>query len=158
MDVRPSPTLTGSVRAGRWHRTGDVGHLDERGRVWIEGRLAHVVTTAEEVVTPVGVEQRAETVTGIARAALVGIGPRAARQLVVVAEPDAAVVPGVKRTTVADPVLSQAVREATGRNLVAVLLVPALPTDVRHNSKIDRAKVSSWAERVLAGERAGALA
>ncbi|MEW9265611.1 alpha/beta fold hydrolase [Kineococcus endophyticus] len=158
VDVRPSPTLLGSVRAGRWHRTGDVGHLDERGRVWIEGRLAHVVTTADEVVTPVGVEQRAETVAGIARAALVGVGPRAARQLVVVAEPDAAVVPGVKRTTVADPVLSQAVREVTGRNLVAVLLVPALPTDVRHNSKIDRAKVSSWAERVLAGERAGALA
>ncbi len=51
-----------------------------------------------------------------------------------------------------------AVREATGRNLVAVLLVSALPTDVRHNSKIDRARVSSWAERVLAGERAGALA
>jgi acyl-CoA synthetase (AMP-forming)/AMP-acid ligase II/pimeloyl-ACP methyl ester carboxylesterase len=158
VDVRPSPTLLGSVRAGRWHRTGDVGHLDDRGRVWIEGRLAHVVTTADEVVTPVGVEQRAETVPGIARAALVGIGPRAARQLVVVAEADTAVVATVKRTTVADPQLSQAVRTATGRNLVAVLLVPALPTDVRHNSKIDRAKVSAWAERVLAGERAGALA
>ncbi|MEZ0493763.1 alpha/beta fold hydrolase [Kineococcus sp. TBRC 1896] len=158
VDVRPSPTLLGAVRAGRWHRTGDVGHLDERGRVWIEGRLAHVVTTAEEVVTPVGVEQRAETVAGIARAALVGVGPRAARQLVLVAEPDPAVVAGLRRTTVADPVLAQAVREATGRNLVAVLLVPALPTDVRHNSKIDRVRVSSWAGRVLAGERAGALA
>jgi hypothetical protein len=33
-----------------------------------------------------------------------------------------------------------------------------LPTDVRHNSKIDRAKVSAWAERVLAGEKAGRLA
>nr|WP_281373358.1 alpha/beta fold hydrolase [Kineococcus aurantiacus] len=154
VDVRPSPTLRGTVRAGRWHRTGDVGHLDEQGRVWVEGRLAHVVTTADEVVTPVGVEQRAESVPGIARAAFVGIGPRAARQLVVVAEATDA----VRRTTVADPVLSQAVRTATGRNLVAVLLVPALPTDVRHNSKIDRARVTAWAERVLAGERAGKLA
>ncbi|WP_432541995.1 alpha/beta fold hydrolase [Kineococcus sp. SYSU DK002] len=154
VDVRPSPTLLGAVRPGRWHRTGDVGHLDERGRVWVEGRLAHVVVTADEVVTPVGVEQRAEQVPGIARAAFVGIGPRAARQLVVVAEATAP----VRRTTVADPVLSQAVREATGRNLAAVLLVPALPTDVRHNSKIDRARVTAWAERVLAGERAGRLA
>ena len=26
----------------RWHRTGDVGHLDERGRLWVEGRMPHV--------------------------------------------------------------------------------------------------------------------
>ncbi|NAZ75827.1 alpha/beta fold hydrolase [Kineococcus sp. T13] len=158
VDVLPSPALRAAVGAGRWHRTGDVGHLDEAGRVWIEGRLAHVVVTADEVVTPVGVEQRAESVEGVARAALVGVGPRAARQLVVVAEADAAAGGPVARTTVAGPELSQAVRVATGRNLAAVLLVPALPTDVRHNSKIDRARVGAWAERTLAGERAGRLA
>jgi hypothetical protein len=65
--------------------------------------------------------------------------------------------PAVARTTVADPDLAQAVRTATGRNLVAVLLVPALPTDVRHNSKIDRARVAAWAERALAGDRVGPL-
>ena len=27
-----------------WHRTGDVGHLDDEGRLWVEGRLVHVVT------------------------------------------------------------------------------------------------------------------
>ena len=158
VDVRPSPELRAAVGAGRWHRTGDVGHLDEAGRVWIEGRLAHVVVTADEVVTPVGIEQRAEGVEGIARAALVGVGPRAARQLVVVAEAGTAAGGPVRRTTVADPELAQAVRTATGRNLAAVLLVPALPTDVRHNSKIDRARVGAWAERTLAGERAGRLA
>ncbi|WP_432484580.1 alpha/beta fold hydrolase [Kineococcus esterisolvens] len=156
--VRPSAELARALGAGRWHRTGDVGHLDEAGRVWIEGRLAHVVVTADEVVTPVGPEQRAESVDGIARAALVGVGPREARQLVVVAEPETAVTGAVGRTTVAPPALAEAVRRATGRNLAAVLLVPALPTDVRHNSKIDRVRVASWAERVLAGDRAGRLA
>ncbi len=156
--VRPSQELAEAVGAGRWHRTGDVGHLDDAGRVWIEGRLTHVVVTADEVVTPVGVEQRAESVDGIARAALVGVGPRQARQLVVVAEPETAVTGPVGRTTVADPALARAVRHATGRNLAAVLLVPALPTDVRHNSKIDRVRVAAWAERVLAGEKAGRLA
>ncbi|WP_432549098.1 alpha/beta fold hydrolase [Kineococcus arenarius] len=155
--VRPSAELARALGAGRWHRTGDVGHLDDAGRVWVEGRLAHVVVTADEVVTPVGVEQRAESVDGVARAALVGVGPREARQLVVVAEAEEAVTGPVRRTTVAPPSLAEAVRVATGRGLAAVLLVPALPTDVRHNSKIDRVRVAAWAERVLAGEKAGRL-
>ncbi len=29
----------------RWHRTGDVGHLDAQGRVWVEGRMPHVLVT-----------------------------------------------------------------------------------------------------------------
>lgn len=138
----------------RWHRTGDVGHLDAEGRVWVEGRLAHVIVTPRGVVTPVGAEQRAEQVDGIARAALVGVGPAHARQLALVAEAE----PGVRRTTVADPALADAVREATGQPLVAILLVEALPTDVRHNSKIDRVAVSAWAEGVLAGRRMPPLA
>ncbi|WP_432546514.1 alpha/beta fold hydrolase [Kineococcus sp. SYSU DK004] len=152
--VRPSAALAAANPSGRWHRTGDVGHVDERGRLWVQGRLAHVVVTADEVVTPVGLEQRAETVEGIARAALVGVGPRHARRLAVVAEAD----PPVRRTTVAAPATARAVRRATGRDVVAVLLVPALPTDVRHNSKIDRVRVATWAGRVLAGQRAGRLA
>ena len=108
-----------------------------------------MVVTADGVVTPVGTEQRAETVDGIARAALVGVGPRAARQLVVVAEASEP----VRRTTVAPPPLARAVRAATGRDLAAVLLVPALPTDIRHNSKIDRSRLAAWAERLLAGAK-----
>ena len=39
-----------------WHRTGDVGHFDEQGRLWVEGRLAHVLVTADGPVTPVAAE------------------------------------------------------------------------------------------------------
>ena len=28
-----------------WHRSGDVGHLDETGRLWIEGRIGDIITT-----------------------------------------------------------------------------------------------------------------
>ncbi|OOB89240.1 hypothetical protein, partial [Rathayibacter sp. VKM Ac-2630] len=50
----------GAVPGERWHRTGDVGRVDSDGRLWVEGRLPHVVVTAEGVVTPVGPEQRIE--------------------------------------------------------------------------------------------------
>jgi hypothetical protein len=51
--------------------------------------------------------------------------------------------------------LADAVRAAVSVPVAAVLAVPGLPVDIRHNSKIDRARVAAWAERVLAGGRAG---
>ncbi|WP_085483740.1 alpha/beta fold hydrolase [Agreia pratensis] len=136
----------------RWHRTGDVGHLDAQGRLWVEGRLPHVVVTAGGVVTPVGPEQKIESVLGVGRVALAGIGPRGTQQLVVVLETD----PPAHRAALADSDLGAAVRHAAGLDIAAVLVVPALPTDIRHNSKIDRSALSRWAEGVLSGEKLSA--
>ncbi|WP_188037846.1 AMP-binding protein, partial [Actinotalea sp. JY-7885] len=77
---------TRGVPGARWHRTGDVGHLDAAGRLWVEGRLDHVVTTADGVVTPVGLEQAIEAVEAVARAAVVGVGPAGTQLLVAVVE------------------------------------------------------------------------
>ncbi|PJJ71591.1 acyl-CoA synthetase (AMP-forming)/AMP-acid ligase II [Diaminobutyricimonas aerilata] len=132
----------------RWHRTGDVGHLDAEGRLWIEGRMPHVAVTADGPVTPVGVEQRLETVEGVTRAGLAAIGPRGTQQLVAVLE-----TPAARRAALADLDLATAARTAAGLPLAAVLTVPTLPTDIRHNSKIDRTRLSRWADDVLAGGR-----
>jgi acyl-CoA synthetase (AMP-forming)/AMP-acid ligase II/pimeloyl-ACP methyl ester carboxylesterase len=138
------------------HRTGDVGHLDAAGRLWVEGRLAHVVATADGPVTPVGVEQRAESVDGVAAAAAVGVGPAGTQQVAVVVVPE----PGTPARRTAAPLLAgealaAAVRAAADTPVAAVLVADALPVDVRHASKVDRARVAAWAGRVLAGERAG---
>lgn len=139
-------------RDGRWHRTGDVGHLDADGRLWIEGRLPHVLVTAEGPVAPVGAEQDAERVDGVRRAAVVGVGPAGLQRAVAVVETFA----GARRAGLADAALAAAVRASARIPIVAVLEVPALPTDIRHNSKIDRTSLSAWADRMLAGERVGA--
>ena len=151
-----SPAARGT--AERWHRTGDVGHLDEAGRLWIEGRLSHVVVTADGVVTPVGPEQRVDALDGVRRSGVVGVGPRGTQQLVVVVEPDDAA-PRLRRrgplahARLADADLASRVRSAVGEPVAAVLVVPTLPTDIRHNSKVDRGALAAWAERVLAGGR-----
>ena len=136
----------------RWHRTGDLGHLDEQGRLWIEGRMQHVIVSADGPIAPVGPEQDAEGVDGVRRAAVVGIGPHRLRQAVAVVE----TVPPAARPGLTDPHLAAAVRERARVPLAAVLAVPQLPTDIRHNSKIDRSRLSEWAERMLAGEKPGA--
>ncbi|MCR2816630.1 alpha/beta fold hydrolase [Microbacterium sp. zg.Y843] len=136
---------------GRWHRTGDVGHLDADGRLWIEGRLPHVLATADGPVAPVGPEQQLEGSNEVRRAAIVGIGPHRLRQAVAVVE----TVPAVARPGLASPELTADLRQRTDLPLVAVLAVPQLPTDIRHNSKIDRTRLSQWAERTLAGGRMG---
>lgn len=136
---------------GRWHRTGDVGHLDDRGRLWIEGRLAHVLRTADGPLAPVGPEQHVERVPEVRRAAVVGVGPAGVHQAVAVVETDE----GARRPGLAPDDLAAAVRAASPVPLAAVLAVPRMPTDVRHNSKIDRARLAKWADGVLIGGRVG---
>lgn len=139
-----------SSRTTGWHRTGDVGHLDDDGRLWVEGRLVHVVRTAAGPVTPVGPEQRSERVDGVSMAAVVGVGPVGTQQVVAVIVPS-----GDSRPGLAGPELAGAVRSAAGVPVAAVLVAPDLPVDIRHASKIDRARVARWAARVLEGARVG---
>ncbi|MDX6318120.1 MAG: cis-3-alkyl-4-acyloxetan-2-one decarboxylase / olefin beta-lactone synthetase [Nocardioidaceae bacterium] len=131
-----------------WHRTGDVGHLDTERRLWVEGRLEHVITTASGVVTPVGVEQRVEGLAQVRAAAAVGVGPAGTQQVVVVVVPFSE---PSRWSSVAPLDLSDTVRRAAGVEVAAVLVVRELPVDIRHASKVDRRKLALWASRVLAG-------
>ena len=88
-------TEQASSRDPGWHRTGDVGHLDAAGRLWVEGRLAHVITSAEGPLTPVGAEQRIEAQALVTGAALVGVGPQGTQQPVAVVVPAANARPGL---------------------------------------------------------------
>ncbi|OMH37164.1 alpha/beta fold hydrolase [Tersicoccus sp. Bi-70] len=140
-----------------WHRTGDVGHLDAAGRLWVEGRLQHVLRTSSGPVTPVEAEQRMAAVDGVARTALVGVGPVGAQVAVAVVE----TVPGARSDGPAPRHTADALRSVLRSvmpelDLAAVLQVRRLPTDIRHNSKVDRSALARWASGVLAGERVSA--
>ncbi|MEZ5297364.1 MAG: AMP-binding protein [Ilumatobacteraceae bacterium] len=133
-----------------WHATGDVGHLDADGRLWIGGRIGHVIATEHGVVTPVRLEQLVESLDEVVAAAVVGVGPAGLQQLVVVVETATA-----KRPRLADLDLTDAVRRVAGVDIVAVFEVAELPVDRRHNSKIDRSRLAEWATSALAGGRLG---
>ena len=169
-----------SIATTGWHRTGDVGHLDDEGRLWVEGRLVHVVTTSGGVVTPVPLEQRVEALNGVAMAAAVGVGPPGAQAVVLVvvsADKRASLSGGplagedlgraVRAAVSGDPASGagsvapvdsdRGMRHGESPDVAAVLVVRSLPVDIRHNSKIDRSRVARWADRVLSGHRPGRI-
>jgi acyl-CoA synthetase (AMP-forming)/AMP-acid ligase II/pimeloyl-ACP methyl ester carboxylesterase len=143
--ARPGPV-------GDWHRSGDVGHVDAEGRLWVEGRAVHVIHSADGPITSVPVERTVERNLGIARAAAIGIGPAGRQQLVVVIED-----PGSTEGP-ADGERTALVRQAVGDAVASVLTVPRLPVDIRHNAKIDRTAVAAWASDLLAGRHVRKLA
>ena len=141
-----------------WHRTGDVGHLDKAGRLWVEGRLPHVISTTAGPITPVGVEQRVERLPQVQAAAAVGIGSPGTQVVAVVVVPEAGrhAAAGRRprprhRLRVADLTLAEAVRAVAGTDVAAVLTAAALPVDIRHASKVDRREVAAQAAGLLAG-------
>ena len=87
-----------------------------------------------------------EPVVG-SRCAVTGVGPHGCQQVVVVVEADG-------KAGLAASALDRAVRDALApQPIAAVLTVPKLPVDRRHNSKIDRTRLGRFAEKVLAGGR-----
>jgi acyl-CoA synthetase (AMP-forming)/AMP-acid ligase II len=111
---------------GVWHRTRDVGRLDEQGRLWLTGHVGAEVRHSGRVLQPFLVEAAVAGVPGVTRAALVAHASAAEGELIVEAETDASV-RGVR-----------AVLAARGLGSLAVRRLARIPVDRRHNSKIDR--------------------
>ena len=135
------------VNGAAWHRTGDIGHLDDNGNLWIEGRVVHLIHTVNGPIAPVPIEIAAESVEGVQRAAAVAVGPVGVQQVVVVLE-----MTGERADGHASAGVSAAVRAACApQPVAAVWTVKALPVDIRHNAKIDRTALGRTMERILSG-------
>ncbi|HVS19281.1 MAG TPA: fatty acid CoA ligase family protein [Planctomycetota bacterium] len=139
-------------RGGFWHRMGDVGYVDEVGRVWFLGRKSQRLETARGTLLPDGLEGVFDLSEHVARSALVGIGPRGTERPVLVVEPAAPLPrPRALRERLATEILRTALWHPACAVVEGVLFRDALPVDVRHNAKIDRGALKRWAE-ARAGE------
>ena len=136
------------VIRGSAKRTGTLVLRDARAMM---KRGVSVVTTPDGPVAPVRWEQAIEDLDEVAIAAIVGVGPVGGQRLVAVVERTQPSGPGPAPMPLID-----AVRTLVEPDVVAVLEVPAIPVDRRHNSKIDRTRLAEWASAVLAGGRVGA--
>ncbi|MGW0825314.1 AMP-binding protein [Streptomyces sp. NPDC002845] len=147
--ARPDATATAkTVTDGTlWHRTGDLGRLDDEGRLWYLGRKAHLVTGEGFTLTTEDVEAAADTARGVRRTALVGVGPAGRQRAVLCVEPER----GARRDAVLDALRAALGDHRYGRRIGTVLFHPRFPTDIRHNSKIDRARLAAQAAKYVTG-------
>lgn len=111
-----------------WHRTGDAGRLDDRGRLWLLGRTA----AGRNGRYPFALETAARSVAGVRQAAALYNG----------ATPELA----VSLHPAADP---RHVRTELATHLpgLDMTILPALPMDRRHNSKPDHARLKAMLAR-----------
>ncbi|MCA9243700.1 MAG: AMP-binding protein [Phycisphaerales bacterium] len=128
---------------GVWHRMGDVGWIDDNGRVWFCGRKAHRVQTADGVMFSVPCEQVFLSHPGVARVALVGVGPIGAQRPVLCVE--VAKSASGDRGALTRELLAIAAKFEHTRVIRDVLYHPSFPVDVRHNAKIRREDLAIWA-------------
>ncbi|WP_309132782.1 alpha/beta fold hydrolase [Brevibacterium sp.] len=134
-----------------WHRTNDVGRIDSTGRVWLEGRLQHVVTTPRGPVGPGALEALIDQDPQVSRSAVVGTGPTGTQALVAVLDAEGTELKAGLAPLDLTARLRAQVAAIDGHDLSAVLVAPNFPTDIRHNSKIDRSRLADWADHVLTG-------
>jgi acyl-CoA synthetase (AMP-forming)/AMP-acid ligase II len=136
---------------GFWHRTGDVGYFDERGRFWYCGRKSQRVETRDRTLFTECVEAFFNTHPFVTRAALVGVGPRGQQEPVVVYEPTfARANPPVAFHEIPNELRKIAKTHDITRTITVFLPRRRLPVDIRHNAKINREQLARWAAKRLA--------
>jgi len=138
------PDADGSVR----HRMGDVGYLDDDGRLWMCGRKSHRVQTESGTLFTVSCEAVFNTHAAVRRTALVGVpaGEHAKPVLCVELEPGRA---NDWKDIEAELKAIGAKHEHTAGIETLLLHSASFPVDVRHNSKIFREKLAVWAQETL---------
>lgn len=134
---------------GVWHRMGDLGYLDSRGRIWFCGRKAHRVVTARDTLFTIPVEGVFNTHPAVFRSALVGIdAPQGGKRPVLCVELEAKM-GRAERERIRQELLELGSGYPHTRGIADILFHPAFPVDIRHNAKIFREQLAIWARQRL---------
>ena len=131
-----------------WHRMGDVGYLDDEQRFWFCGRKSQRVVTGNQTLFTVPCEAVLNRHPRVYRSALVAVGSAASPRVAMIVElwPDKGCDGRAEQQELCEELLKLAQADPLTELVEQVLLHPSLPVDIRHNTKIFREKLATWAE------------
>jgi acyl-CoA synthetase (AMP-forming)/AMP-acid ligase II len=129
---------------GFWHRMGDMGYVDGQGRLWFCGRKAHRVATTGGMLYTICCEAIFNEHSQVRRSALVGLGAWGKQTPVLIVE---TVVKIGDQDRFFDQLQELALANPLTESIRQFLIHPGFPVDIRHNAKIFREKLASWAAK-----------
>lgn len=130
------------------HRMGDIGRMDDQGRLWFYGRKNHRVETGTQTLFTIPCETLFNQHPFVRRSALIGVGASANKTPVIIIEPESQTPPaGKEREKIVAELRVLAKRSPITQSIEKVLFYPDFPVDVRHNAKIFREQLAEWAEQ-----------
>lgn len=137
------------------HRMGDLGYLDDQGRLWMCGRKAHRVdaTRKGQLVKryySIPCERIFNTHPNVKRSALVGVKVANEIEPLICIELDQSLVCNKSQQLYQD-LITIAEQFAQTQGIRRFLIHPDFPVDVRHNAKIFREKLAVWAQSQTKG-------
>ncbi|WP_285162937.1 olefin beta-lactone synthetase [Shewanella goraebulensis] len=127
------------------HRMGDVGYLDDEGKLWMCGRKAHRVDSDKRYFS-IPCERVFNTHQQVKRSALVAIEINGTTVPLLCVELDKGIVCSTSKALYQD-LLDIADKHQHTKGIHRFLIHPDFPVDVRHNAKIFREKLSVWAQK-----------
>lgn len=127
-----------------WHRMGDLGWRDSKGRIWFCGRKSHRLTTAEGDLYTIPCEAVFNNHPLVFRSALVGVGDPPDQKPVICIELEKTATENDQAEIKAE-LLELAGGNVLTQSIDTVLFHDAFPVDIRHNSKIFREQLAEWA-------------
>jgi len=130
------------------HRMGDLGYLDEHGRLWFCGRKAQRVVTARQTLYTVPCEAVFNVHPDVFRTALVGVTQAGETTPVLCVELEQEH-RTIDRSRLEQELLALGAAHQHTRQIRRILFHPRFPVDVRHNAKIGRGKLAAWAQKHL---------
>lgn len=150
-DDDPDATRLSKIVQGDrvWHRMGDLGYFDGQGRLWIVGRKSQRIQGPKQIYYPVCAEGIANQHPDVLRSALIGLGrsPEQKPAIVLQLKKKALLKDVAERNRVRRQVLELLAEHPVYGDVTQVFFHKDFPMDRRHNAKIDRETLASWAAR-----------
>jgi olefin beta-lactone synthetase len=129
-----------------WHRMGDLGWMDSKGRIWFCGRKNHRVETLDETFFTIPVEAIFNNHEKVFRSALAGAGPKKMQTPVVFIEPCSKI---KDKKVFIEEILALGKSNPLTASIDHIFIEKNFPVDIRHNSKIFREKLAVKAKKKL---------
>ena len=153
-DNLPEATNRSKIRTEDciWHRMGDLGYLDEKGRLWFCGRLAERIQIGKKTYLTDCCEGVFNALPDVYRSALVSLEKDGERVPCMAIQPRQGTFPKTRleRNQFIEGLKKAAASTGMTGDIREFVFRKTFPVDVRHNAKINRIELARLLRRKVA--------